>query len=467
VSAIIVLAGLLIGTSFTGQLARAAQPEVQSMFYKAQSPQTGNMWDAWLYLREGTYYLYYLANASKRWDNISMASSPDGVHWKEIGRVLFKNPKAVWMGTGSTWKSPNFAKDGKFFINFSQQFPNRSQTIFFGESTDLLNWKWLDRAKYEFVQDTRWYEPKGRWDCIYTIPRPGGGLFGYWTATPKPETGGRFGFGQTLDGITWQALPPPKTPGVGEGEVGGVEKIGDKFYMMFGTSGVMVTLVADRPQGPFIPAKKNYRLLTGHTYFSRFFPTPDGILVNHHSIKRNRQVHFGPLKSTIIDKKGTLRLGWWKGNEKMKHVPVKVQLPSGEPSKKTSIAMLGNTFDVKRGLILEGTIKLPTVGQPRRGLYIQCTTDSGSAILIDSNGKAELGSMKSDGSGFKAEKRVDRDMVFGRPATLRLLLKQSLLEFYLDDILIECFSLPEDATGKIALICGNDSRAIGKLKAWY
>jgi hypothetical protein len=41
------------------------------------------------------------------------------------------------------------------------------------------------------------------------------------------------------------------------------------------------------------------------------------------------------------------------------------------------------------------------------------------------------------------------------------------LEFYLDDILIECFSLPADATGRIGLIRGSDSRAIGNLKAWH
>ena len=140
VSAIIVMATLLIGASFSGQLARAEQPEAQSMFYKARSPETGNMWDVWVYLHEGTYYLYHLAQTGKKWDNISMASSPDGVHWKEIGPVLLKDPKAVWMGTGSTWKSPNFAKDGKFFINFSQQFPDQPQTIFFGESTDLIHW---------------------------------------------------------------------------------------------------------------------------------------------------------------------------------------------------------------------------------------------------------------------------------------------------------------------------------------
>ena len=34
---------------------------VQTLFYKARSPRTGNMWDTWLYLHEGNYYLYSLA----------------------------------------------------------------------------------------------------------------------------------------------------------------------------------------------------------------------------------------------------------------------------------------------------------------------------------------------------------------------------------------------------------------------
>ncbi len=435
---------------------------VQGMFYKARSRETGNMWDTWLYLHQGTYYLYYLANGGGPWNNISMATSPDGVHWKEHGRVLKKREDTKWMGTGSTWKSPNYDRDGKFFMNFSEWRGPR-QTIFFAESTDLLNWKKLS-TNLEFKQDTRWYEPDGRWDCIYTIPRPGGGLFGYWTATPKPETGGRFGFGQTLDGVTWEALPPPKTPGLAEGEAGAVERIGEKYYMMFGTGGLMITLAADRPQGPFLPAKKNLRLLSGHTYFSRFFPTPDGVLVNHHAIARNGAVSFGLLKSTVVDDEHALRLGWWPGNEKLKHEAVEVRPPADQDA---PIAMLESTLDAAQGFILEGTLALPeTKDAPRRGLYIECGQGAGSAVLFDSPGAAELGPMQADGSGFKMEKRVDREMQFATPARFRLVLKGSLTEFYLDDILIECFSLPADATGRIGLIQGDDTKAITNLRAW-
>ena len=435
------------------------------MFYKAKSKETGNMWDTWLYLHEGTYYLYYLAKSGPQWDNISMATSPDGVNWKEIGRILFKGEGVTWMGTGSTWKSPNFEADGKFQINFSE-WKGPRQTIFFGKSEDLVHWTRLG-DEYEFVQDERWYEPNGRWDCIWVIPRPGGGLYGYWTATPKPETEGRFGFGETLDGITWKALEPPKVYGVDGGEVGAIEKFGDKYYMMFGTGGLMVTLVADKPEGPFHAVKKNFHILSGHTYFARFFPTPDGILVNHHSIARDGEVYFGLLKQTIIDDEGTMRLGWWKGNEKMKRKSVDIRLPVPDHGKGTNILMLEDTLNIVQGVILEGTLTLPAGNDsPPNGLYIECGETQGSAILVGFDGVTELGPMQADGSGFESEKRANREMSFGKQVSFRLLLKHSLLEFYLDDIMMECFSLPVKATGRIGLIQGSGQSVVKDIQAW-
>ena len=137
---------------------------VQSMFYKAQHQETGNMWDVWLYHHEGTYFLYYLANVGEhrwRWDNISMATSLDGVHWTEKGPILKKTSGAKWMGTGSTWKSPAFDKDGKFYMNFSEEISGR-QNIYFAESTDLLHWTRLKGEEYRFVQNEQWYTKKGR-----------------------------------------------------------------------------------------------------------------------------------------------------------------------------------------------------------------------------------------------------------------------------------------------------------------
>jgi hypothetical protein len=438
---------------------------VQTMFYQPRSKRTGALWDTWLYFHEGTYYLYYLARARGQWDNISMARSPDGVHWKEIGRVLSKGRGVTWMGTGSTWKSPAFEKDATFFMNFSE-WKGPRQTIFFAASKDLVHWTRLGN-EHEFVQDERWYERNGRWDCIWTIARPGGGLYGYWTATPKSDTGGRFGFGETHDGVTWRALKPPAVAGVGEGEVGAIQKIGSRYYLMFGTGGIMVTLVADRPEGPFRAAPTNLHLLSGHTYFSRFFPMLDGLLVNHHSIARDGQVYFGTLKTAILDDAGTLRLGWWKGNEAIKRERLAIDRPRAAADGPRTVTMLDTTFDVARGIILEGSLPLPeTPEAPRRGLFIECAQGSGAAILVDAAGTAAIGPIKTDGSDFSPEKTVDRAMRFGNPARFRLILKGSLVEFYLDDILVECYSLPAGSSGRIGLFSGGAPDFAAGLQAW-
>jgi hypothetical protein len=191
------------------------------------------------------------------------------------------------------------------------------------------------------------------------------------------------------------------------------------------------------------------------------------VLVNHHSIARDGWVYFAPLKSAVIDGDGTLRLGWWQANEALKGDAVPVQSAAREGSGAGAITMLGNTFDVDTGMIVEGNVDLPATGQNRPiGLYVECGQDQGAAVLIDGEGVTKLGKMKGDGTGFVVEKQVDREMQFGDSARFRMLLKHSLLEFYLDDILIECFSLPASASGRIGLIRGGGDETIKNLKAW-
>jgi hypothetical protein len=253
-------------------------------------------------------------------------------------------------------------------------------------------------------------------------------------------------------------------PEVGEGEVGAIEKIGDRYYMMFGTGGLMVTLVADRPEGPFVPAKKNLRLLAGHTYFSRFFPIPGAVLVNHHSVARDGQVYFGLLKEARLDAEGTLRLGWWPGNEKLVERMIAVAVPPVPAGESPKVAMLQAEFEVSAGLVLKGTIRLPGSREaPRVGLFLPHASDAGTAILVDHAGITELGPMRVDGTGFTAEHRIDREWRYGATVGFRLLVRESLIEFYLDDLLIQCYSLPQRSTGKIGLIRGGRGDAIGDL----
>jgi len=446
------------------------EKEKERMFYKAQNPGTGKMWDVWMYHHAGTYYLYSLCGTDKAvgggYNNISLASSPDGVHWNELGPVITVDALGG-MGTGSTWRNPVETGKPRFQMNYSLS-DGGPQRIFFAQSDDLIHWNKCDKGR-EFVQDERWYDPKGRWDCIWAIPRPGGGYYGYWTATPKKqEVGGpRFGFGESLNGMTWKALEPPRVEGIGDGEVGAVAKIADKYIMLFALfyeDRSMHTLIADNPQGPFKVATKNRVSLSGHTYFARFFPSPSGLLVCHQSIARDWQVSVGLLKGTRFDADGALRLTWWLGNEALKHEAVK--MPPMATGGDGPIRMMSNPFDITAGLLLECELRLPkSLGAPR-GLYIEHGKGVGTAIVFNYNGRAEFGQVAEDGSGFTVEKIVDRETLYGDPARLRLILEGVLLETYLDDILIECYSLPAPATGRIGLISDSHDNVFSELKAW-
>jgi hypothetical protein len=435
------------------------------MFYRPNWKETGEMWDTWLYWHARTYYLYYLARSGEQWDNISMATSSNGVDWEEIGPVLRKGEGVTWMGTGSTWEALPASGRKRFQMNFSEWIGPR-QTIFFAESDDLIHWT-RSGPEHEFVQDERWYEPMGRWDCIWTMPRPDGGLYGYWTASPKPETGGRFGFGQSLDGVKWEALPPPKVSGVGEGEVGAIEKVGDRYFMMFGSYGIgMQTLAADRPEGPFQVAIKNRLLLGGHTYFSRFFPSPDGLLVNHHSIAKDGHIFMGLLKRALVDAEGTMRLSWWNGNDQLKQARDRTLVHVSEPSD-AAVMMLDHQFNTNTGLTLEGSILLPpSVYAARRGFFIEYGPEQGVAVLLDSQGRVEICEANYSGSISRMELRTDREKTYACPARFRLVMQHSLAEFYLDELLIECFSLPFAATGRIGLIRGGDPHSLSALEVW-
>ena len=188
----------------------------------------------------------------------------------------------------------------------------------FVTSTDLLNWTKVDE-KHRFVQDARWYKPKGRWDCIDTVQRPDGSLFGYFTADPAegkvPYQPCGFGFAESKDGIVWTALPP--VAGNIAGEFGGIQKIGDRYYLLISEGPQLPPVI--KPEGPFYAQIKNPNAFGSgcDIYFPRFFHNaPDGPLVNH--FYTGGRVYAAPLKDVEIDREGILRLKWWKNNDTLK-----------------------------------------------------------------------------------------------------------------------------------------------------
>ena len=316
-------------------LIAASSLTVSAMTFK---PTAGRMGDICVLHHDGTYYLGYTTNIKGEQTAFGIATSSDGVHWKDRGIVR------KGTGSGSLWKSPNFKKDGKFQYH-SQLFdyPGPGQRIGFFESSDLFHWEATNSL---FDIDPRWYKTDGRWDGIAATPRPAGGYYGYWTATPKDGSFG-FAFGESTDGIHWKVLEPPKVDwGVYEGykpeyfEVGGLDVIDGKYRAMINFSrrpgSRMLSLVADRPEGPFVLTKKNPTLFDGDAHFARFFPSPDGMLVVHFTLTKEDERDGQPqdpnymalMKRAVVDKEGTLRLAYWQENEKLKGETVAVKTPA-------------------------------------------------------------------------------------------------------------------------------------------
>jgi hypothetical protein len=236
---------------------------------------------------------------------------------------------------------------------------------------------------------------------------------------------------------------------------------------MLGIDGGMYTYLAERPQGPLRRAQKNAALLTlggdvpatasrstprHYTYFARFFQSPDGLLVNHHSIGRDGRVYFGLLKRAVFDDDGTFRLGWFHGNDVLKDHSVEIIQPP--VSDGSTPRMIEQTLDAANGFVMEGTLRVPSDGDASAGLFIETGEGLGTGILVGPSAVTDLGAMQATGGAFQSESRIDRQYPFGHTTPLRLIVKRDLLEFYLEDILIQCYSLPTVATGRVGLIGG-------------
>ena len=456
-------------------------PPSSTLFYKPA--RTGNIWDTWIYHFEGTFYLYYNPMPShlekfEGWNGIGLATSDDGVHWREYGMVIEPVPNIRFLGAGAVWSAGE-----KFIMNFSEwrDKPDGSfeQTIFFAESSDLINWHRLGRSNV-FRPDPRWYDAKGRWDNIWSVPRPTGGYYGYWASTPTKHLG--LGFGESDDGITWKALAPPLLEGLSDHphpayspEVNAVYMQRGRYYALLGLDGVkpiwkdkntwhpgVTTFVSDSASGPFRPALKNHKLLVNNSssYFLRFVDAGKEVLANHHSWEREvgryaevnpHRTYMAPLKKAHWDEEGTLRLKWWEGNNKAKANSVSLASSLNETA-----------FDSDEALILEGVISLSSIPT---GLFLQGSGEKGTGFLVHDNGLVEYGDINRDGSRFEKKGDVDRELTFRNEAHFRLIRKGQLTEFYLNDYLMQCYSLPARGTGRIYVIGPADN--LRQLKAWY
>ncbi|MEJ7678177.1 MAG: hypothetical protein WKG06_10015 [Segetibacter sp.] len=137
------------------------------------------------------------------------------------------------------------------------------------------------------------------------------------------------------------------------------------------------------------------------------------------------------------------------GNEKLKGE--KIGFKNIVINKSALISFLPNSLDVTNGVIIEGDF--PSLkGNEKSTLYIQCENNHGTAIFLKSNGQVEFGEPVENSKEFIINDTINREMKFSAQPHFKLFLKQSLIEFYIDDVLIQCYTLPAKSTGKIGIV---------------
>lgn len=452
------------------------------------------MGDQWLFYLRGTHYLYHLyEQPAGHLHGVYLATSKDGVHFKEVGPVVEKQKDADWLGSGSVWRA-----GGRFLMNFSES--RAHQSISFAESADLVHWRRLG-TEFQSDPDPRWYEVN-RWDCIWALPRREGGFWGYLSANPwrrsetHPDgvTSRSTGMLESSDGVHWSAIAPPvfewgQTPEMVNVEVGAVRRFRDKYYLLAQTWGPypggdylgatgpgVYSFIGDSPRGPFRPDAGAFRFLgntrTRSTHFARFYQLPNEVLANHFLFTRSLKAWLAPLKKVIVDDHGHLRLAYWRGNDSMKGR----RLPLGSSGflsidglEGFSTLALPDRMDAFEGFILEGSLRLRVLGNPsaRCGLYIEETGDSGTALLMAADGSSQLGTLKLTGPvTFEADDRVDIGLTADRGQSFRLLVRRYMMEFYIGDRLVQCYSLPERGTGRVGMVVQGGTMEMRHLKAW-
>jgi len=205
------------------------------------------------------------------------------------------------------------------------------------------------------------------------------------------------------------------------------------------------------------------------SYFARFFNSPEGMLVHHHSMTKADEVYFAPLKAVAVDEEGTLRLKWWVGNESLKDGQARripPQLENGPHSQ-----FLSETMHPDPGFILEGKVRpLPAAGAevnaPGSGVYVEVREGQGIAFLVDRNGRVRIGSFSPKTSMFRIYDIIDRELAAANEFRFRLLIRHSLGEFYLNDYHIHCWSFEEEVSGRIALLGGDALPRQEVVSAW-
>jgi len=499
------------------------------MLYK---PSRGRFKDNCVFWHNNRYYLFSmyskeLGGSDQTCYHVWLATSCDGVHWKDIGPVIEDAPFLIYAMAVHQVEDRFILNHGSFTA------PGKQNVIRFWESKDLETWTWMGE-EFDLKPDARWYDPDSRLDCMNVIEKKEGDTtkyYGYAT--------GVGGFLHSDDGIHWDGMPHPKIEwqgipaprtlkGDGYFEVGGCHEINGKYYWLGGWTNYqgyfgygVYTFIGDTPTGPFRPDPIAYRLCGNSerwvSLWARYCRTDQELLISSYmydGYTYERGATWMPLlKKAVVDKHEHLRLGYWSGNDAVKGKCIAISLENcimEYPAKKdakievsgnqikieaipekysfertdlsTTIVFLNNNFDMGKGIVLEGSLQATCKREwvsPDIGFCLEEKNQEGTAIMLETSGLTQIGRLNwKDRIAFECEDRIG----FGCAAvagitphefhTFRLFIRKNMFELYIDDMLIQTFNTTHklESIGltpqRIGFIVQNGRGIFKDIKAW-
>jgi hypothetical protein len=473
-----------------------------------RAPQ-GTLKDNCVIWHDGKYYLFtmyryeqVLADDAMQWRHMWLATSTDGVHWQGVGPVIRDAPFGVY--AMRIWKVGD-----RFVMNHGSFTGNRQDVLRFWESKDLVHWQYLGKE--------------------YDVRRPDGQRLDHMDVVSLTEGGKTAWYGYAAggvlrsdDGVKWKwtadfAFTDNLRVRTVQ-EPGGCERIGDRYYLLVGGfypgsfSYSVATFIADNPTGPFRPDYPAFRLngndgrkMVG--LWAGYCRTPKELLITNYIVDPSGLFFWhAPLKKAVVDKEGHLRLGYWSGNAGLKAAPVAIDparwrqvhpvgagavrlagnriemnAPPQQPvwwqipaKPRTAMALLDNAFDVNKGIILEGRMRVVggSVVFPALGLILEERPGEGTAILFETWEQTEIGKLIwRDEGRFIGEDRTSfgcataAGIPGGRTCSFRLLFRKDLFEVYLDDLLVQTWST-DHATGRVGVLVQDGQGVFEDVRAW-
>jgi hypothetical protein len=96
------------------------------------------------------------------------------------------------------------------------------------------------------------------------------------------------------------------------------------------------------------------------------------------------------------------------------------------------------------------------------------TAKQNYAVRVLHDGSVEMGTVDADGGNWKRQHAANRQWKFGQTATLRLLLRRGMMEIYLDDHFMECWTMGSHRAKEVTIAVPGQTNSlpVKDLKVW-